>query len=149
LNTNQSKEQIRLQKKGAKRKPKCALVWRTGQSGAPPDSVRCTRVNQLKLFTFGFPRRTSAIIHRTVRCSTGQCPVAHGNVRCASGATAICAQRSTLQSEQWISECQSRSHRGIGLSGGAPDCLVGHRTVRCHKRTKPPTIDQLQALTAG
>jgi hypothetical protein len=35
-------------------------------SGAPPDSVWCTRVNQLELFTFGFPRRSSAIIHRTV-----------------------------------------------------------------------------------
>jgi hypothetical protein len=71
FNTNQSKEQIRLQKKGAKRKPECALVWRTGLSGVPPDSVRCTRVNQLKLLSSGFPRRRSAIIHRTVRCATG------------------------------------------------------------------------------
>jgi hypothetical protein len=91
------------------------------------------------------------LAHRTVRCATGQCPVhqgasartlhlrvsqahlrynspdcpvAHRTVRCTSGATAICAQRSTLQSEQWISECQSRSKRGTGLSGGAPDCPV-------------------------
>jgi hypothetical protein len=112
-------------------------------SGAPPDNVRCTRVNQLKLFTFGFPRRISAIIHRTVRCNTGQCPVAHRTVRCASGATAICAQRSTLQSEQCNSECQSRSQKGTRLSG------VTHRTVRCHMRTKPPTVDRFQALTRG
>jgi hypothetical protein len=59
-----------------------SLVCHRTMSGAPPDNVRCTRVNQLKLFTFGFLRRTSAIIHRTVRCSTGQvsggapgCPV--------------------------------------------------------------------------
>ena len=65
-----------------------------------------------KLFTFGFPRRTSAIIHRTVRCT--------------SGATVICAQRSTLQSVQLNSECQSRSQRGTGLSGAAPDCPVPH-----------------------
>jgi hypothetical protein len=51
-------------------KPKCALVWRTGLSGVPPDSVRCTRVNRLQLRSFGFPKRSSAIIHRTVRCAT-------------------------------------------------------------------------------
>jgi hypothetical protein len=44
-------------------------------SGAPG------RIN-LKLFSFEFPRRSSAIIHQTVRW--------------ASGATAICTQRSTL-----------------------------------------------------
>jgi hypothetical protein len=65
--------------------PDCPVSHRT-VSGVPPDSVRCTRVLQLELFTFGFPRRSSAIIHRTVRCT--------------SGATTICAQRSTLQSEQ-------------------------------------------------
>jgi hypothetical protein len=38
-------------------------------SGAPPDSVRCTRGLQLKLATFGNFQRRSAIIHRTVRCT--------------------------------------------------------------------------------
>jgi hypothetical protein len=109
FNTNQSKEQVRSQKKGAKRKPKAALVWRTGPSGVPPDSVRCTRVNQLELFTFGFLRRSSAIIRQTVRCTTGQCPVHHRTVRCTSGATAICAQRSTLPSEQWNSDVRAAS----------------------------------------
>jgi hypothetical protein len=117
LNTNQSKEQVRAQKKEAKREPKAALVWRTGQSGVPPDSVRCTRVLQLELFTFGFPRRSSAIIHRTVRCATGQCPVHHRTVRCTSGATTMCGQRSTLQSEQWNSDVRAASQRGTGLSG--------------------------------
>jgi hypothetical protein len=88
-----------------------------------PDSVRCTRVNQLKLFTFGFLRRTSAIIDRTARC--------------AIGATAICAQRSTLQSEQWNSECQSRSQRGTGLSGGAPDCPVPQEDKASNGRPAP------------
>jgi hypothetical protein len=32
---------------------------------------------------------------------------------------------------------------------GALDCPVSDRTVRCHMRTKPPTVDQLQALTGG
>jgi hypothetical protein len=41
----------------------------TGLSGAPPDSVRCTRGLQLELATFGKFQRRSAIIHRTVRCT--------------------------------------------------------------------------------
>jgi hypothetical protein len=92
--------------KVSKGQPKCALVWRTGLSGAPPNSVRCTRELDAQLFTFGNFQRSSAIIHQTVRCTTGQCPVPQGRatlnssasgirsaiihrtVRCASGATA-------------------------------------------------------------
>jgi hypothetical protein len=44
------------------------LAHRT-MSSVPPDSVRCARVDQLELLTFGFLRRLSAIIHRTVRCA--------------------------------------------------------------------------------
>ena len=43
-------------------------------SGAP-DSVRCTRVLQAKLRTFGNFQRRFAIIHRTCPVHTGQCPV--------------------------------------------------------------------------
>jgi hypothetical protein len=39
--------------KESKRQPKCALVWRTGLSGVPPDSVRCTRELEAELATFG------------------------------------------------------------------------------------------------
>jgi hypothetical protein len=70
---------------------KCALVWRTGLSGVPPDSVWCTRDSNSELLTFGNSRGRSAIIHRAVRCSTGQCLVAHRTVRCASGTTATSA----------------------------------------------------------
>jgi hypothetical protein len=35
----------------------------------PPDSLRCTRGLQAKLFTFGKIQSRSAIIHRTVRCT--------------------------------------------------------------------------------
>jgi hypothetical protein len=36
------------------RKPKAALVWRTGLSSVPPDSVWCTREINSELATFGF-----------------------------------------------------------------------------------------------
>jgi hypothetical protein len=109
--TNQ-KNKLGLKRKEQKRKPKAALVWRTGPSGAPPDSVRCTRVNQLELFTFRFLRRSSAIIHRTVWCT--------------SGAMTICTQQSTLQSEQWNSDVRATSQRGTGLPGATPDSPVPH-----------------------
>jgi hypothetical protein len=66
---------IQSQKKGFKTKeqsiPKAALVWHTGLSGAPPDSVRCTREIDAELASFGNLGGRSAIIHRTVRCNTG------------------------------------------------------------------------------
>jgi hypothetical protein len=65
------KVQERVQIKRAKDIPKAALVWRTGLFGVPPDSVRCTREPNSKVATFGNPGSHSAIIHRTVRCSTG------------------------------------------------------------------------------
>jgi hypothetical protein len=111
------------------------------------------------------------LAHQTVRCATGQCPVhqgesaqtpqlrisqtqlcynspdclvCHRTVRCTSGATTICAQRSTLTDEQCSTIPQQKSEQQVR---GAPECPVWHQTVRCHMRTKPPTVDQLQALT--
>jgi hypothetical protein len=89
----------------------------------PPDSVRCTRENQLKLISFGFSRRSSPIIHRTVRCT--------------SGATATCAQRSTLQSEQCNSDVRAYGQRGTRLSGVAPDCPVSHEDKASNDRPAP------------
>jgi hypothetical protein len=58
---------------GFKRKkenpPKAALVWRTGLSGVPLDSVRCTREIHSELLSFGVLWSHSAIIHRTVQCA--------------------------------------------------------------------------------
>jgi hypothetical protein len=44
-------------------------------SGAPPDSVRCSRGLQAQLCTFGNFQRRFTIIHRTCPVHTGQCPV--------------------------------------------------------------------------
>ena len=95
----------------------------------------------------------SGLAHRTVRCATGQCPVhqgesaqtpqlrvsqaqlrynspdcpvCHRTVRCTSGATTICTQRSTLQSEQCNSDVRAEGQRGTRLSGVTPDCPVPH-----------------------
>jgi hypothetical protein len=55
----------------------------------PPDSVRCTRGLQAKLNTFGNSQRRFAIIHRTVRCPTGQCSVPQGRATLNSLASGI------------------------------------------------------------
>jgi hypothetical protein len=106
--------------KKSKRQPKAALVWRTGLSNVPPDSVRCTRVDQLKLASFENLGSHSAIIHRTVRC--------------ASGATAICAngrlQKYTMNSEQCNCARRSQSRRQKAHRTVNSDCPVHHRTVR-------------------
>jgi hypothetical protein len=63
--------------------------------------------------------------------------------------------RATVDSDGWTmqhsnaAEVIAEGQRGTGLSGAAPDCPVRHRTIRCRMRTKPPTVDQLQALTTG
>jgi hypothetical protein len=88
-----------------------------------------------KLFTFGFSRRTSAKIHRTVRCT--------------SGATATCAQRSTLQSEQWISDVRAASQRGTGLSGATPDCPVPHEDKASNGRPAPTLTNRLTWRLTG
>jgi hypothetical protein len=47
---------IKRPKKGSnkesKRQPEGTLVWRTGLSGVPPDSVRCARALNAELATF-------------------------------------------------------------------------------------------------
>jgi hypothetical protein len=115
--------------KESKRQPKCALVWRTGLSGVPPDSVRCTREFQSELATFGNSGSRSAIIHWTVRCSTGLSGVPaeqrllRANSRLQRAVNALqCAQKS---------EQNQKAHRTVNS-----DCPVHHRTVRWPRRQK-------------
>jgi hypothetical protein len=113
--------------------PDCPVCHRT-VSGAPPDSVRCTRDSNSELLTFGNSGGRSAIIHRTVRCSTGQCPVAHRTVRCASGATATSRQRSSAEGALQCapeSEQSQMAQRTVNST-----CPVHHRTVRWPRRQK-------------
>jgi hypothetical protein len=95
-------------------------------SGAPPDCVRCTREPNSELATFENSGSHSAIIHRTVRCSTG-CPVCQAEQRLPTP-TVVC--NSYMNSEQ----CATVRAESEQASDGAPDseqcCPVHHRTVR-------------------
>jgi hypothetical protein len=148
--------------KESKGQPKAALVGRTGLSGVPPDSVRCTRELDAQLFTFGNFQRSSAIIYRTVRCTTGQCPVPQGRatlnspasgicsaiihrtVRCDSGATATSSATvvcSTLNARQRAQRSRARAGGTLdslqGLSGAPPDSQAG-------PQDRAPTVGTLR-----
>jgi hypothetical protein len=97
-------------------------------SGAP-DSVRCTRDSNSELLTFGNSGSRSAIIHRTVRCSTGlsSVPVEQRLLqRQRSPATAINALQCAQKSEH-----AQEAHRTVYRT-----CLVHHRTVRWPRKQK-------------
>jgi hypothetical protein len=95
-------------------------------------TVRCTRTIQMSTATLGKTKAHSAILHQTVRCVTGLSGEPAGNDYPAP----------TVDSAKCYSglQCRDRSQSSE---------VRGHRTVRCRKRTKPPTVDQLQTLTVG
>jgi hypothetical protein len=97
--------------KKSKRQQNAALVWRTGLSGVPPDSVRCTREINSKLASFGNLGSHSAIIHRTVRCSTGLSGVPCGAT--ATAPTVVCKSNSE--------QCVTASAESEQAPEGAPD----------------------------
>jgi hypothetical protein len=121
---------IKRPRKGSNKKskilPKCALVWRTGLSGVPPESVRCTREPNSELATFGNSGSCSAIIHRTVRCASRvtatQCQRSSAtNIKCAT--VRACARRSQ--------DRRQKAYRTVNS-----DCSVHHRTVRWPRSQK-------------
>jgi hypothetical protein len=119
------------------KKPKRTLVWRTGLSGAP-------RVVQSELFTFGFLRRRSAIIHRTIQCATGLSDVPaeqrlqHNGrlqrtpakaLQCADSSRRVRAAARRRTRLSGAPRCQNPNGWVMWLAhrivfGGAPDCPV-------------------------
>jgi hypothetical protein len=105
--------------KKSKRQPKAALVWRTGLSGVPPDSVRCTSEIHSKLATFGNLGSHSSIIHRTVRCAK------RSNGRQRNGRVQQSADNATVRGlRAQKSEQAQMAHRTVNRT-----CPVHHRTV--------------------
>jgi hypothetical protein len=100
------------------KKPECALVYRTGLSGVPLDSVRCTRTIQSQT-------RHSRVSQGVLRYNLPDCPVCHRTVRCASGVTATSrngrlqkrAIRATVKNSAWLSQsAASEAHRTMNNS---------------------------------
>jgi hypothetical protein len=135
--------------KESKRQPKGTLVWRTGLSGVPPDSVRCTRALEAELLTFGKMEGGSAIIHRTVRWSTGQCPVSHRTVRCASGATATLRATVSCNTFNALLRAQRTVQRQTAHRTVYRTCLVHHRTAQRPRKLELQRSNPNGWLTSG
>jgi hypothetical protein len=125
--------------KESKSQLKCALVWHTGLSGVPPDSVRCTRELNSELLTFGNSGSRSAIIHRTVRCSTGLSGVpaeqrllrANGRLQRTLNALQCAAARAEVRARTSRRTGQSTGsvRSTTGLSSGPEDRSFNGRTL--------------------
>jgi hypothetical protein len=122
-------------KREEQKKPKRTLVWRTGLSGVPPDSVRCTREDRPQTFHL----RVSS---EALRYNSPDCLVWHRTVRCTKRSNGYSRNGrlhnalTELQSRQ-KSEQAPEAHRTVNST-----CPVRHRTVRCTKmselqRSKP------------
>jgi hypothetical protein len=142
-------------KRNQQKKPKRTLVWRTGPSDVPPDSVRCTRDH--KVWTPQLRVSPGAL-----RYNSPDCPVHQAEQRLsAQRSTAQCPDRATVHSrsqsrrqrrtEQWTvpircgtrlsgaPRCQSSNGRNRQNPNGWVTWL-GHRTVRCaHQEQPSPT----------
>jgi hypothetical protein len=113
-------------KRKEQKKPKRTLVWRTGLSGVPPDSVRCPGPYDFKLATFGFLESRSAIIHRTVRCASGaMASQRNGRLQRSTDKCTVRGQFAQSQSSR------QKAHRTVNSA-----CPVRYRTIRCPKKSK-------------
>jgi hypothetical protein len=124
-------------KRKEQKKPKGTLVWRTGLSGVPPDSVWCPGLIDFKLATFGF-------LEKPLRYNSPDCPVCHRTVRCASGATTP-SQRSTP-----TDTCKSATVRGqFAQSQSSARRRTGQWTVpvRCPKLPELQRVKTVRTLT--
>jgi hypothetical protein len=104
--------------------PKAAMVWCTGLSGAPPDSVRCTRVDQIKLASFGNLGGHYAIIHQTIRCNIGLSGVpAEQRLLHANGRLQVNSK--SKQCAPACVEVRAGARRRTGQSTGPVRCTTG------------------------
>jgi hypothetical protein len=108
----------------------------------PPDSVRCTRAVHSELCSFGFLRRSSAIIHRTVRCTSGLFGVAAGQQLSARNGR-LC------KSKQCNADVRAEGQRGTGQSGVAPDCPMLHEDKASNSRPAPSPNDRVTWWRTG
>jgi hypothetical protein len=125
-------------KRKEQKKPKRTLVWRIGLSGVPPDIVRCTKVDRLQVFTFGFLDSRSAIIHWTVRWVTGLSGVPVEQ-RLPS---ATVDSNGRLTTEQCADSSRKSEHRQKAHRTVNSDCPVP-------QAVRAPTVKTVRTTTVG
>jgi hypothetical protein len=136
-------------KRKEQKKPKRTLVWRTGLSGVPPDSVRCTRVDRLQ--TLHLRVSEAALCYNSPDCpvhqrsndSSAMVDCNEYMQTCYSARTVRAESEQPLEgaldSEQCLSGAtrrQSSNSRNRQNPNGWVTWLA-HRTVRCAHRQQP------------
>jgi hypothetical protein len=105
-------------------------------------------VDQLELLTFGFLRRLSAIIHRTVRCDTRLSGVPSGAT--IASATVDSNGRLTQQTVRAELEQHQKAHQTVRwprlselqrLNPNGWVTWLAHRTIQCAHRHQPNPND--------
>jgi hypothetical protein len=128
------KDQEKGSNKRAKDNPKGTLVWRTGLSGVPPDSVWCT-TGQCPVHQ-GISAQTLHLREnqRALRYNSSDCPVSHRTVRCASGATTTSRATVNCNALNACLRAQRTEQRPKAHQTVYRTYLVHHRTTqRPHK----------------
>jgi hypothetical protein len=129
-------------KRKKQKKPKRTLVWRTGLSDAPPDSVRYTRKDRLQTLQL-------RVSPGALRYNSPDCPVCHRTIRCtkrSNGYQRNGHPQNALTELQFMAEVRAGA-RGAPdseqcMSGAAPDCPV-------QQDVRAPTVETVRTLTVG
>jgi hypothetical protein len=129
-------------KRKEQKKPKRTLVWRTGLSDVPPDSVRCTREDHPQTLHL---RVSPGALHY----NSPDCPMCHRTVWCtkrSNGYSRNGQLHSALTELQFTAEVRAGA-RGAPdseqcLSGAASDCPM-------HQDVRAPTVETVRTLTVG
>jgi hypothetical protein len=87
---------------------------RISAASSAPDTVWCPSQAPRELASLDFSQRSSAIIHRTVRCD--------------NGATVNFAQRSTVLTAKQKSDCKVRTHRTVRCATEQSGAARGQKT---------------------
>jgi hypothetical protein len=129
-------------KRKEQKKPKRTLVWRTGLSGVPPDSVWCTRENRPQTLHL-------RVSPGALRYNSPDCPVFHRTVWCtkrSNGYQRNGRLHSALTELQFATKVRAGARGSPDseqyLSGAAPDCPV-------HQDVRAPMVETVRTLTVG
>jgi hypothetical protein len=129
-------------KREEQKKPKKTLVWRTGLSGVPPDSVRCTREDRPQTFHLW-------VYSEALRYNSPDCPVWHRTVRCTKRSNGYW-RNSRLHNA--LIELQFTAEVRAGATG-APDSeqYLSHAALDCpvHQDVRASTIETVRTLMVG
>jgi hypothetical protein len=129
-------------KRKEQKKPNRTLVWRTGLSGVPPESVRCTREDRPQTLHL-------QVSPGALRYNSPDYPVCHRTVRCTKRSNGY-ERNGRVHSA--LTELQFAVEVKTGASG-APDseqCLSGV-ALDCpvHQDVRAPTVETVRTLTVG